>query len=252
MGLFIFSIHLPIIPVLPVVSFVAVFGNIDPFYYVLELILPSPYYRSIFLIIASIAIRISLTLMATYEFCRFACFHLFLAISGACAMITCLKQLANPFCKTEQSILGIYTKLRIILKITDNFLHHVVMLFIVCSQVVVTCLWWIVIKCYNILPVTVNLMLWMLTLISTLIVIILLPRAVEISDSSEKFVEFKKAMHHTYNKANKHRYYFLQWKSQRMLPIRFGTQFVINKDTPINYFNVLITSLTNAILLIHP
>lgn len=246
------AIHLPLIILLPIGPLIVVFANMDPFYYVFEIFLPSPYYRSISAVLGTILVRIFLSILGTFEYCRFATFHLFLVISGACAMITCLKQLTNPFRKSEQSILNIYTRLRIILKVLDDFLRHVVMLLMICTQVVVTGLWWIVIKCSGVLPLSIYIMACLVALISACVVVILLPRGVEISDASEKFVEFKKASYHTYNKFNHKRYFYLQWKSQRMLPIRFGVQFIVNKDTPINYLNVLITNLTNGILLIHP
>lgn len=246
------AFHLPMITLLPIGPIIVVFADIDPFYYVLEILLPSAYDRSISQILGTIFLRVFLSTLGAFEYCRFSSFHLFFAISGACAMITCLKQLTNPFRKSEQSVLSIYTQLRIILKVLDDFLRHVVMLLMICTQVVATSLWWIVIKCYGVLPLSVYMMACIVALINTFVVVILLPRGVEISDSSEKFVEYKKASNHTYNKFNPKRYFYLQWKSQRMLPIRFGVQFIVNKHTPINYLNVLVTNLTNAILLIHP
>lgn len=92
----------------------------------------------------------------------------------------------------------------------------------------------------------------MVASIATAGVIVLLPRGVEISDASLNFVVRKKALCHTFNKYNKNYYYYMRWNSQRMLPVRFGAQFILSKDTPINYLAVLMTNLTNSILLINP
>ncbi len=84
------------------------------------------------------------------------------------------------------------------------------------------------------------------------IVITIIPRAVEISDTSEKFLKYKTATNHTFNRSSRKYYYFLKWGSKQMLPMRFGTYFVISVETPINYLEVLMINLTNATLLISP
>ncbi len=48
------------------------------------------------------------------------------------------------------------------------------------------------------------------------------------------------------------RVYYLEWNSQRFLAIRLGSQLTFTQDTLRDYLDVLITNLTDALLLISP
>ncbi len=226
--------------------------NLDPFYYVFELFLPDSHNRTLFLIATLILIRFFLGIVCVFECTRFLSIILFIHLSIALTMLTCLRQLIRQPSRWERRTLKLYTQLRIILKIGDYFIRYVLLFALTCPQFIITTLWWLVLKCWHLLPVPITLLAFQGAVVTTLAVTILLPRQIEICSSSEKFVKRKTALHHTFNKYNKNRYYFLRWKSQRILPIRFGVQFTLNKSTPIGYLNVFITNLTNAVLLINP
>ncbi len=81
-------------------------------------------------------------------------------------------------------------------------------------------------------------------------VILVLLQSAELSEASMEFDKQKRSSYHTFNRSRKNYYHFIRWKSQRMLPVRFSAQFTLNKDTPIKYFEVVLTNLTNAVLLI--
>lgn len=226
--------------------------NLDPSYYVLELILPSPFSRNLSIIILTYLLRLFLTILWVFEFQRFATIFLFLTISCAHTMARCTKEITSPSQNSERSILRYYTILRLFIISSDDFLRNAVALMLICGQVFITITWWIVLKCWTILPTYITLIFFLSAVALVALFTILLPQVVQIYETSLKFIIFKRSTYHTYNRYSKNYYYFLKWRSQCMLSIRFGVQFTVNKDTPINYLAVLMTNLTNSVLLINP
>ncbi len=226
--------------------------NLDPFYHVFELILPSVYNRSFTVILTVPLIRLFVSWVCSVEFVRFIDILLFVFIAIALTLVTCLRQLVKQSGNAEWRTLKLYTQLRIVLKIGDFFIRHVLFLFLTCSQFIITTLWWFVLKCSHLLPIALTIFAFQAAVASTISVMILLPKQIEICTSSQSFVAGKIAQNHTFCKENRKRYFYLRWKSEFMLPVRFGVEFTFSRDTPIGYFNVLVTNLTNSALLIDP
>ncbi len=111
---------------------------------------------------------------------------------------------------------------------------------------------WVVIKCWNILPLPKTLDALNGMFMTGFIVVIFLNMAREIGETSQKFLDHKKEVSGTVGMCTKNRYYFLQWNAQKSLSVRFGIQFILNMDTPFKYFEVLMTNMTDALLLINP
>ncbi len=233
-------------------SLVLILVELDPYYFVFELFLPSPYTRSLFIIVGMPLVRFSLGVVGIFEFQRFFTVLLFLTMSGFSALLECVKELTNLSTTSERNCLSFYARLRILLISGDYIIRHVVALLLTCGQVVITSFWWIALKCDKVLPNYVIIFFYLIAIVTVGIVVLLLPQAVEINETSFAFVKQKRSSYHTFNRHNKNYYYFVRWKSQRMLPIRFGVQFTLNKDTPIGYYDVLMTNLTNSVFLIQP
>ncbi len=251
-GILLIAFHIVLAPSAVMISFVEIMFDLDPFYFVFELFLPSPYYRSLGLILGIPLVRFLLSFVCIFEFQRFFTVLIFVALSGARTMLECMTELKYLSRKSEMYCLNLYARLRVLLTSGDFFLRHVLALLLTCGQIIITSFWWVALKCGNVLPNYIIIFFYILAIISVGIVVILLPQAVEISESSFEFVTRKKSTYHTFNRRNKNYNNFVCWKSQRNLPIRFGVQFTLNKDTPIGYFEVMMTNLTNSVFLIQP
>lgn len=251
-GLFLITMHLLLSIIGPFVPIVGIVWNLDPFYHAFDLVLPSKYERSLTFVLTIPLLRLFLGWVCVYEFSRFTCILLILLISTSLTMVTCLRQLVRQSSRTEWSTLQLYTQLRIVLKIGDYFIHFFLLFLLVCVQFILTTIWWLVLKCWDLLPIFITVIAIYAAVLATVAVSSILSMGVEICSTSQKFILHKKAVNHTFNKHNDKRYIFLKWASQRMLPIRFGSQFTFSKSTPIGYLEVFITNLTNAVLLINP
>ncbi len=251
-GLFFVVTHISLFSITIFMPCIGVPLNLDPFYHVFELILPSPYDRSITVILTVPLIRLFLALVCVFEFARFFTIFLFVCISMALTLVTCLRQLVKQSAMSECKTLKLYTQLRVVLKIGDYVIRYVLLFFLTGSQFYITTLWWLVLKCWHLLPGVLTMLAFQAVVGSTFAVVILLPRQIEVCTSSKNLVARKIAQNHTFCKDSRNRYLYLRWKSEYMLPVRFGGQFTLSRDTPMGYLNVLVTNLTNAALLIEP
>lgn len=187
-----------------------------------------------------------------YESSRFSILYLFVFQSLTVTTSTCLRKIIRNTWMTETKTLQLYNMLRVSLKSSDFYTQYIYFYLLVLLQIFITLSMWVVIKGWNILPIYITLVFG-LAAKSTLVTIpLIMPPAVEICETSEKFVKLKKLMYHTFKRGSIKYHCFLKWRSQRMLPIRFGTYFIMNARTPIRYFKVLVDNLTNAILLVNP
>lgn len=183
---------------------------------------------------------------------RFFSILLFTLLSTTCTIKACVRYLVKESKLLERFTLHFYTQLQVLFKESEYYTRRLLFIAILSSQGGITTTWWMVIKCWNILPIFMVFATLLAAIISTLVMGLLLPHGVEICDRSEKFVSNKTSSNHTFNKYSKNRYNYLKWKSQRMLAIHVGTQFTLSKSTPIQFFEILMINLTNAILLIEP
>ncbi len=228
------------------------FIKLDPFYYIFELILPSVYERSLHLILTIPLIRIFLLFVCTFEFARFMAIILFTCLIIVFTMISCLHQVVQQSHKSEHQTIQHYSQLRILCNSCDYFLRHLTLFMISCSQVIIICMCWAIVKCWDVLPFYMASIFVLTATGSAFGTLLLLPHAVEICIRSKVFVDENKTSYHTFNRYHKTRCFYLRWKSQRALAIRFGSQFNFNESTLRDYLQVLVTNLTNAIFLIHP
>lgn len=226
--------------------------DLDPAYFMQEILLPSPYERRFKTIVLLFFIRWSLFSVVVLEFSRFLFNNFIFLIAPLFTLIKCVNQLIHNAQISERSTLKLYMHLRIILKIGDRFIRQIVALLLTFGQVVITVSFWMVHKCSHILPISITIVACFSFVVFTLAVAIMLPSAVKITENSHKFVMRKMAIHHTFNRYNPKYYYCVKWKSKRLLAVRCGEQFVLNRNAELGYYEILITNMTNAILLINP
>lgn len=251
--MFVFGLQLMVVSVVYFGPLLAILLQLDPYYYVFELILPSPYDRSVALILTIYFARLLIGYIWFFEFLRFNSILVFVAVCCEHTMLTILKQLTTQSkIFPERLLLHIYSQLSIVMNTGDYFLRNTLLIFISYSQVLIIITMWMVIRCWRLLPPYLTFLFGIGAIVTAIGVMLLIPQGVEICEYSHTFVTDKRDAFHSFNKANRNYYYFLKWKSQRMLPVKFGTQFTLNKDLPINYLDVLMANLTDAVLLIYP
>ncbi len=240
-----------IVLILPVF---VILWEIDPFYFVFEICLPSIYERELILIVTIPLVRFCLGFLCVFEFCRFVSNILFVFTCVAFTALNCLKELTKGTCsqKVETTVLKLYTEQLIWTKSIDYFIRYVVVQFLITAQVLIVTMIWMVLKCWDLLPGIISFAFGLAAGFSTVAIVTILPVAVEICESSRKFVKQKAAVYHTFNRRGRNCYFYLRWKSQTLLAIRFGVQFTLSKKSFLNYFEVLMTNLTNSILLLNP
>ncbi len=231
---------------------IAVFAELDPFYFIFELILLSPYERSISMIMNSFLARLFLVQFCVVEVWRFAFVIMFVLMCIASTLATCLENITQKVETIENNKYSFNTQLRIVLKTTDFFLRHVIVFSMICVEHTFPTVLWLLLKCWNILPAYVTFVFYLIINVIIAATLLILPLSVKIGDISEIFVLSKTASNHTFNRSNKKYYYYLKWKSLQKLPIRFGVQFILTRQTLNNYFSLLMENITNAVLLVNP
>lgn len=252
LGILLFVVNLELIGVIVFVTPVLILMELDPFYHVFEIVLASPYERNMTTILSILLLRFFLVTISILELARFCAAFLIAVIVLAFTFTKCLQQLVHTPQINERVLLNYYIHLRIVLKIADFFLRHFVALLLIFAQVLITVSVWMVLKCRHVLPIAIIFVAYFTIVVATIALLVLLPCAVKITESSQKFVMHKLSLHHTFNRHHRDYYYFVKWRSQRLLPIRCGEQFILSQDSELNYYQILMTNLTNAILLIKP
>lgn len=260
-GMLLMSLNLINLNMLPLFAPTAIFSNLDPFYFLFEIVLPSPYYRSIGFIVGVPFIRLLITYVCIFEYARFYWLVTFIVLSLQNTAQNCLNiinssgiaQITNRSSRmSETKIMSIYTQLRIIFAILDNFTCSLVGLVLVCMQVLLTSILWLCIKCRRFVPLYIWGLFIGLALIGLSCTVIFFPKYAQFCELSETFVRKKQAQYFTFGRGRAKYRVRAFWVAQRRLPIRVGMQFLLKKDLPINYLAVLMTNVTNATLLIQP
>lgn len=227
--------------------------ELDPFCSVFEFILPSAYERDVSTIWLILLIRIVLSLICAFEFCRFATINSLVGLCALYTMLACLKQIIKLSHKSlERTLLKLYTLIGVTVKIAEQFNRCALSLILTIFQFLLTTIWWMVFKCWDPFPLPFSLGLGIYAGILTLGVAFILPRVVLVSEISKEFVVRKTSQYQTFNRRNIKYCNFCRWRAQKMLAFRFGIQFRLNKDTPVIYLDILLANITNAILVVNP
>lgn len=228
--------------------------ELDPFCFIFEIFLPSKYQRNLYIIIVFPFVRLFLGFLCVFEFCRFVALILFISLCLAFTLVNCFRELVKVSKRNTFNfcILKMYIQLQIIMKTMDYFIRHVLVLLLFCAQVLIVTMSWVVFKCWNQIPFIVSFAFGLAAIFSSVGVAVLLPLAVELCETSRIFVGQCKAENHTFDRHSRRYHQYLKWKSQHILPVRFGVRFTLSKASFLNYFEVLITNLTTSILLVNP
>lgn len=246
-----FALHLFIVPTLILVP-AGMFLELDPLYFVFERILPVRQQRPLTLNITIYLMRFFHMLILGLEIIRFISLFLIYIFCLVFTILRCLKELVNENDAFDRQIIRRYVHLSVSLKSSDFFHRHILGLYMVCGQIIMITSAWVAIKCSKLLPS--YFITWDGIIVFILVAcwVLILPQAADGCEISRKFVKRKTAIHHTFNRYNKNYEKYIRWKSNRMLPVRFGSQFYLGKSAAIKFFETLVTNFTNAALLVNP
>ncbi len=100
-----------------------------------------------------------------------------------------------------------------VLLIGDYFVRHVAILYLLFTQIVITAISWIIVKCNHILPINLTFVADLIRIFITTALVIILPHVVKICEISQKFVLQRRAVYYTVNRHKTTYYYFIKWKS---------------------------------------
>lgn len=240
------------IPTVTVSPLVIYYFQLDPFFFIFEILAQESDARSLLAKLLIESTRIFMIFITTYEFMRFSFLLIFSSLCYIPTIIDCLKKLLKQPNNLISRTLRLFIQLRLIVTGGDFFVRNVVAVAMFCSQVLIITANWFVIKCWDLFPLSLLSDSMNTILITTIVMAVFLTMATEINDTSVKFLEHEKNVSHLVTNGSKNRYYFLKWNAQRNLSLRFGIQFTLNRDASNTYFEVLMTNMTNALLLINP
>ncbi len=236
--MFFITIHIVSLSSCFVFPVVIVLLKLDPLYHILVIFLPPADEWSLYLVVPIILLRIFVLAVYAYEYSRFFILHIFVFASIIFTTSTCLRKVIRNFMMPETITLKSYIRLCIVMKASDYFIRHANAHLMVFYQIFIISMYWLVIKCWNILPIYITLAFCMIAVGTSVASVLIIPCTVEICTASEKFLIYKKARNHTFNRNSRKYFNFLKWSSQQMLIVRFGDQFIFNERTLINYLNV--------------
>lgn len=226
--------------------------ELDPYYHIFELFLPSRYKQGIIVIFVVFWIRLIIFTIRLAEFLRFNCMILFLTLSLTFTLTTCLKKVISQETFTERTTLKLYTQLRLIMLMSETIIHLVLPLAMIFVQILITVTKWFVLTCRYILPFYLTYLAILLLVVTILVSVMTLNLGVQISEGSQRFILQKRALYFSFNRNKAKYYYFSRWRSERWLPVRFYLQLNLNQESVMNYYEVIIDGIFNAVLLINP
>lgn len=251
-GIVLTALNLFTLAALALLPIFGIYQNIDPFYHVFEAFLPSAYDRSLSQIIGIVFVRLFFTFVCLFEFTQFSFIITMTVLSIYFTLCSCFFSLSQLSPNRDTLTLHLYTQLRVFLYHGDYVIRNVMAIILFCLQVMVTLEWWFSLKGWGILSTSVSIFICTCAFFTTALILIFLPLGVELSARSKRFVKDRVKHYHGYNRCNPKYFWFLRWMSQQLLPIRFGTQFILDYDTLLGYFESLIGNITDAVILINP
>lgn len=251
-GFLLLNFQLNVIPLVLVLPIVIVRIPLDPFHFIFQLVLADPYEKILLLKLFIFILRLLVTYFFIFEFMRFVSLLTLFSLSFAFTIMNCMQNCIIKPKSLDRITLHNFIHLRVIFKLGDYFIRHIVSLIIIITQVTFIIAGWVVIRGWHKLPVYIILEAFMGMLIALISMIVFLKVSNKIGETSKTYLKDKCSANHTFAKFHKNRYYYLKWYAQKSLRIRFCSQFVLEKDTIIQYFSKLVTNLTDAILLINP
>lgn len=226
--------------------------QLDPFYYVFEEILPRPLYRSVGLTVGVWITRLILASICVYDFLRFLIIFLgvfMLFLSGIIRFLNELKSVRGTAC------LKYYLSLRITLCPTRQFIGRMVGGVVPWAHFGTVALLWMSIQCWNFIsPYVACFGATLAILVVVITIVVLFPEVTKLGSVSERLIQRNLNFYYSrrYNRVDQRYYLYSSWKSQEAIAIPCGYCFTLGKGFIMQYSNVLVNNLVNAVLVFNP
>lgn len=220
--------------------------SIDPFYYSLEDILPSPYERSIKIIALSWLLRLFLLNISILECFRWASITTILLVIAGYGVTSILNKLIKL--KSSVRCLSVYVRLRLLFASTENAVRIPLCLALALLHFCTIMINWLVVRCWDLIPLSLCLIAIVLSLCLTIFSCLLLPTAAKVSMDSKKLIRVRRDRHRHRTMVQFHKW----WQAQMSIDIPCGIFFHFGPMVTTKYLNWLINNLGNAVLLLEP
>lgn len=237
----------------PLFVLVGIATDMDPFYFVFEqLILPTPYYRSLAVIVAAPLARFLMGLIATLECIRFGSallISLIVTVFTALSIIEKLKSIHHG------KSFSLYVQLRLVCSAVEPFTSSLSFAAIFGSQYFIVLLLWLVFKCYTYMPTYIYYADLLLAISVIIIVTLVLPTLSKIESRSGAFVQAScngRFLGKSKPKFRRKCYSYWLWTAQKNVYLSCGCFFKLEGNVTMTYFRELINNLVNAVILIEP
>lgn len=153
---------------------------------------------------------------------------------------------------SEDFLLRHFETTRLVIIIAKRFIGQQSLYTIVISQIYLTIAAWLCINCHKIIP-------WFV--IATMaagfvgcfgLAVFLLTMIAKLGTLSRRIIEGKRTQFGSkiHGMQTRNKYLSLKWTAQQPLPLSCGPHFAIDQDAVMNYVNVLMDNISNAVLLI--
>lgn len=236
----------------PIAILIMLVTHLDPFYYVFEELLPHPFYRNMELIVGIYLTRVLLGAICVYDFCRFLLTFLFvfmLFLSGMIRILNEMKQVQGTRC------LKFYLNLRITLRPIRHVIGIMVGGVVPWAHFGTAALLWISIRCWEFIsPYVAFLLLIFPVFLSAITILVLFPEVTKLGSESESLIRQNMNLYHSrrHNRVDDRYFLYLSCKSHRAMALPCGFCFTLGKGFTMQYSQVMVDNVVNAVLLFDP
>lgn len=221
------------------------FLSMDSWYFILEDVLPSPYERSIKVILLSWLLRAVLAFSLAAEAFRWASIVAIILVVTGYSFVSTLGKLYKM--NSSLCCLLLYVRFRLIYVCTQYVIRMPISLATAGLHFGTVLLYWLVIRCSDYMPFSLLLVFCALSVSATVFSWLLLPTVAKLSIGCRQLIKRRLIKHRRRN-----RYYYYLWKAQMRVEVPCGIFFNFGPLVVIKYLNWVINNLATSIILVDP
>jgi len=151
-----------------------------------------------------------------------------------------------------KNVLRYYEHLMIIAMLGRTFVAFLCLSFVAWTVPFFSTIAWFSVRCAGIMPAFVIVAASAGFVGGVGLAIQILYQMANVRVISDNFIKSQRARFHTFNSRRYNYFYTLKWKAQQPIPAYCGEQFQMSREAVILYLEVIITNVTDALLLIKP
>ncbi|CAL8088337.1 unnamed protein product [Orchesella dallaii] len=234
-----------------VLPFVSIYGPFDPLYFFLELVLPNPMYRHIYITLTTIVIRLLVVAVCTAEGGRTLAWLTSLSLVVLNTIDKCI-HIINAISDTADFIM-LHSQFRLAYKMIEGFVQDVLWISLTACFCMAVELLWVVTVGFDKLPLALYAILTFAAVLVVISVVILLSKICAIMEFYENMLERRKNMtvRQLVNaKTKKARCEKMEVRAIIPLQCQVGSFYEINADAEVSYLTQVLDNVINAVILI--